>query len=55
MTKDSRHILFVEDVNDCEITHVGTAGELSCIRATLATKRYEYHYLIMPTDKIEKV
>lgn len=54
MTKDSRHILFAEDVNDCEITHVGTAGELSYISATLATKRYEYHYLIMSTDKIEK-
>lgn len=55
MTEDSRHILFVEDVNDCEITQVGTAGELSYIRATLATKRWVYHYLVMPTDKIEKI
>lgn len=45
----------VEDVNDCEITHVGTAGELSYIRATLATKRWVYHYLVMPTNNIERI
>ena len=39
MTEDSRHILFAKDIDDCDITHVGTAGELSYIRATLATKR----------------
>lgn len=55
MVEDSRHILFVEDVNDCEITHVGTAGELSYIRATLATKRWVYHYLVMPTNNIERI
>ena len=54
MTEDSRHILFAKDINECEITHVGTDGKLSYIRATLATKRDTYHYLIMPTDQIKK-